>query len=80
MAEQAKAYSLWTNQSWDDDLKKSCKIQYISQYSKDYIGAVNCVYPLQVSRQEYLARQAQIAKDKAEAQYYREGGHRRIRP
>ena len=51
MKEQAKAQNLWTGQAWDADLKDSCRKQYIQPYSKDYIGAVNCVYPLQVARQ-----------------------------
>ena len=81
LKEQAKAQDLWTGQAWDEDLKDSCRQQYIQPYSKDYIGAVNCVYPLEIARQEYQARQAQIELDKAEtkraeaeARYYRRGG------
>ena len=81
MKEQAKAQDLWTGQAWDEDLKTGCRKQYIEPYSKDYIGAVNCVYPLQVARQEYQARQAQIRRDQAEAErayqearYYKRGG------
>jgi hypothetical protein len=81
MKEQAKAQDLWTGQAWGGDLKAGCRKQFIQPYEKDYIGAVNCVYPLQIARQDYQARQAEIKRDLAEserarqeANYYRRGG------
>lgn len=80
MKEQAKAQDLWTGQVWDEDLKRTCD-HHLQMYNKDYIAAVNCVYPLQVSRQDYIARQTQNERDRAETQraraearYYRRGG------
>ena len=80
MKEQAKAQDLWTGQNWDDDLKRTCD-HHLQMYNKDYIAAVNCVAPLQLARQDYIAQQAQIERDRAEtnraneeARYYRRGG------
>jgi hypothetical protein len=87
--EQLKAYELWNGQSWDADLKQSCSSHVSASYNKerDYVAAVNCVYPLQTARQDYQAQQAQIKRDlaeaeraKQEARYYKRGGSRVVIP
>lgn len=64
---QGEAYDLWRSQHWESDLKKICGDSYIKMYSKNYSKALECVYALQVTRQEYHALQSSIALMKAEA-------------
>ena len=74
--EQSRAEDLWNNQAWDDDLKQVCRTHISSSYIKnqDYIGAANCVYALQKSRQEFVATQEYINTQRA-TQEWLENNH-----
>ncbi len=48
--EQHRAKLMWDSQQWDGDIKNACKRQYLnsnSEMTRNYVGAVNCVYSLQ---------------------------------
>lgn len=77
--EQAKARDLWDNMDWTEELKRSCRKQYIQPYWKDYIGAVNCVSQMENARQEFQLKESEIKRNNNEHRTYQYGHGVRVR-
>jgi len=76
---QAKARDLWDNMAWTEQLKRSCRKQYIQPYWKDYSGAVNCVVQLESARQEFQLKESEIKRNNNTRRTYKYGHGIRVK-